>query len=41
MLSTAFGEIPNAVGTLLFPDQPLLVMYEYWMPQRNPPFGPL
>ena len=41
MLSTAFGEIPNAAGTLLFPDHPLFVKYEYWMPHRIPPFGPL
>lgn len=29
MLSTALGEIPNAVAPPLFPDQPLLVKYEY------------
>ena len=42
MLSTAFGETPGVpAGKPPFPDHPLLVMYEYWMPQRMPPCGPL
>ena len=42
MLSTALGEIPGVpAGRVPFPDHPLLVMYEYWRPQRSPPFGPL
>src|ERR1700756_3173168 len=39
MLSTALGAKPKA-GLLLLPDQPFLAKYEYWIPQRRPPFGP-
>jgi len=42
MLSTAFGETPGVpAGSPPLPDHPLLVMYEYAMPQRMPPLGPL
>jgi hypothetical protein len=42
MLSTAFGEMPGVPGVSPpLPDHPLFVTYEYWMPQRIPPFGPL
>jgi len=42
MLSTALGEIPGTpAASPPFPDHPLFVMYEYAMPQRIPPCGPL
>src|ERR1700747_1183675 len=42
MLSTALGAMPGVPAAKPpLPDHPLFVKYEYWMPQRTPPFGPL
>src|ERR1700746_2358087 len=35
----ALGARPKT-GLLLLPDQPFFAKYEYWIPQRRPPFGP-